>query len=214
MKKTVALTTIAVFLVASTAASQVPGMPSLDGNAEANSLSVQALTATPADSALPRSRPVATAAATTTSAQQISPAQSTVSPSAIAAPTPRIPVPQAVTNIDAQLLELARLQQDTELDRARLELLNTRDQIEQTTRRASGNQIGLSEVPQLVGIMTDRGRLIAEFLSNGAILHVSEGEMVSPEWRLEKIRNTSVEIKRRGRNERHTLMFGGSYRAP
>lgn len=234
MKTTIKLTALAAIVASFNATGQVPGMSDRStANTESNSLSLTApqpapfqpghqgnapanAQATPADAGLPQSRPAQTATSTPAAVPPIvAPAPTAASVrSSIAAPTPSISVSQAVTNIDSQLLELARLQQDTERSRAELELLNAREQIQEVARRTQGNQTGLTEVPLLVGIMTNRGNLVAEFLANGAVLQVAEGEMVSPEWQLEKIRQTSVEIKRRGRNERHVLMFGGSARAP
>lgn len=228
MNKILTSSMLVLLFGVATASAQVPGMPERTSANEGNSLSMdasnaqpfqpghrgvepQALTATPAEAAIPQSRPAATV--------QVPPAHATPQPPSVQgpslpAPAPSVPISETITNIDAQLLELARLQQDTERTRAQLELLNAQEQIQEISRRTSGTQMGLTEVPLLVGIMTDRGRLVAEFLANGAVLQVSEGEMVSPEWQLQKIRQTSVEIKRRGRSERHILMFGGSAKAP
>jgi len=155
--------------------------------------SAQPIPAVPADAGIPRSRPAPQASA----------------PSAVPAAGQ-----SAVSQIDAQLIELSNLQRQTERGRAQLELLTTQDQIQEISRRQSGTVSGLSEVPLLVGIMSTRQGVIAEFLSGGAVLQVAQGEMVSPEWRLEKIGTNNVEIKRSGRSERHVLMFGGSSRTP
>lgn len=117
--------------------------------------------------------------------------------------------PELASAVDAELQRLAASQRQAEVLSAEVQLLNLQNQVEDLRKHAQGNQAGTTGLPQLVGMVSTRRGVAAEFLAGGALLTVEQGDWVSAEWRLSKVLTNGVEITRADGKKRHTLMFGG-----
>lgn len=119
------------------------------------------------------------------------------------------PEPALASAVDAELQRLAASQRQAEVLTAEVQLLNLQNQVNDLKKATQGNLAGTTGLPQLVGMVSTRRGVAAEFLAGGALLTVEQGDWVSAEWRLSKVLNNGVEITRADGKKRHTLMFGG-----
>lgn len=119
------------------------------------------------------------------------------------------PEPALASAVDAELQRLAASQRQAEVLSAEVQLLNLQNQVNDLKKATQGNLAGTTGLPQLVGMVSTRRGVAAEFLAGGALLTVEQGDWVSAEWRLSKVLNNGVEITRADGKKRHTLMFGG-----
>ena len=118
--------------------------------------------------------------------------------------------PALSSSVDSELQRLAATQRQAEVLSAEVQLLNLQGQVSDLRNKNAGNRAGTTGLPQLVGMISTKKGVAAEFLAGGALLQVAQGDWVSAEWRLSKVLTNGVEITRADGRERHTLMFGGT----
>jgi hypothetical protein len=126
------------------------------------------------------------------------------------APAARTAVGTPGASLDQTLTDLTQIQEDVALERARLELAQARMALEQTTRQVGGVVTGKTDIPELLGLSGTPRRLVAEFLVGNSIMHASEGQWVTADWKLGRVMSNGVELVKRGGRETHTLLFGAA----
>lgn len=166
---------------------------------------------------------LALAAATPLAAQQQDPAAtpSTQGAAAVEAPaaakpaTEQVRLTDAHTPLDATLTRLTEMKEQVDLKTIEMQLLSAQAQIEQMSKSLGGVTTGTLDIPELLGVSGTPRKLVAEFNVGSSILHVTEGQWVTPEWKLARFFSNGVELVKKGGRETHTLLFGaGSTKDP
>lgn len=122
--------------------------------------------------------------------------------------TQRVEAPEPATNFDETMKELTSIRQKVDVASSQLELINTENQINQAKRTLGGAQAGTLDIPELLGLTGTPSKLVAEFNVGYATLEATEGQWVTPEWKLSRFFSNGVELVRKGGRETHTLLLG------
>lgn len=85
--------------------------------------------------------------------------------------------------------ELQRIDNEVRIQSARMELERTRD----------------GALPELVGTFRVAKRAFAEFEGSGTVFELAEGDYLTPDWRIEEIRDDRISVCRIGRDGCRTL---------
>lgn len=133
-----------------------------------------------------------------------------------ATPAPAVAPSLSDSSADQTLMQLRNLEQAAAVAQAQLNLQQLRQQLGQSGS-VNGAPAGAMPSPVrvapgeplLVGMITGRSGQRAEFIADGALIRVREGEWISPDWKVSKLLpNGAVIAKRNGRSK--TVLFGGS----
>lgn len=126
------------------------------------------------------------------------------------APTPTGPaLPPAVKGLSPETQTLVNLQRELAIEKAQVAVLEARAQRQELDKAVSGASAGTTGLPQLVGLLSGKDGMVAEFVQGISILQVRTGEWVSAEWRLTRVLPNGVELTSRNGRAKHTLLLGG-----
>lgn len=145
--------------------------------------------------------------------------QPTLAAAVSAAPPPGVattPPPAQTVNatddcagLSAHLCELRDLARKAEAASARLDLLQTEQQINQLAGDVQGANAGTNKLPVLVGLTGSKGRYSAEFAVGQRVLTAAPGDWVTAEWKLDKVLSNGVVVRKANGRETHTMLMGG-----
>ena len=124
-----------------------------------------------------------------------------------ATPTP-VPVTPAEEGISAKAKNLADMDQDLALALKKLQLGTTQAQQNDVDRKLGSVVTGINTVPELVGLSGVGNKLVAEFLTNNAIVRVRAGDWVTSDWRVDDVTPNGVSLARRGSKQHEQILFG------
>lgn len=141
----------------------------------------------------------------------VAPSQAIPQAAASSAPAPpgTSPLPSLPSLPDFTALEKSADEQSEvrkEIERLRLE-----QELIQLRRQSAALRTGEQQLPTLVGIVTSRSNLVAEFVDGRGVRAVRVGELVLPGWQLRAIYDNRVELlKTSGKSTRAYILMMGS----
>ena len=135
-------------------------------------------------------------------------AESTVPPPEPApVATPVLP-PDEVEAKHTEMAELRNLRRDLDRKGLQLRLRQTEQQLVDVGTALEGAELGITRLPELVGIVGGRAGRTAEFhVGAGRLVEARSNEWVTPEWQVLSIDTNAVQMRSR-RGKVTTVLFG------
>jgi len=135
-------------------------------------------------------------------------AESTVPPPEPApVATPVLP-PDEVEAKHTEMAELRNLRRDLDRKGLQLRLRQTEQQLVDVGTALEGAELGITRLPELVGIVGGRAGRTAEFhVGAGRLVEARSNEWVTPEWQVLSIDTNAVQMRSK-RGKVTTVLFG------